>query len=1009
MKPEQKMKILHGIYSVLLVLFLLISAIPISSGTSLSVKLNYSSTLMDIGQSQVFTVNVSGGVPPYSYQWYINNNTLGISSSSYKFQPASTGNYTFYVKVTDSQGNTGTTNSVTIHVNSAMSVVKQPSPYTTDVNYYSYFSVNISGGSSPFVYFWYVYFSTYLVNITTISSSSRVCNFTYIPTIAGNLTVWVSVKDSANVSLNSSKVYLKVNPMPKPYLAPGNTILVQINEPVEFYGYVNGGTPPYNFIWYVNNTKYTNYSNIFNYTFKSQGNYTVYFVENDSVGYTSSSAIATVYVTSSPLPTIKYSATPQSNIPMNMNMSISISAYSTSGTPMWVLDDVVVGCGENYTYIPSSLGVHVFYAEIPYNYSGKNVSIPGQFWGVNVSSVPYMVSISTPKSSVDINNYIYLNISSLLGSFPVTAYSVFKIGNKFYNYSFVLYSSFMQVSIPVQANYTGTGTFYVYSTINSSENYIFIHSNTLTIKVNSVLSNLTVNYKVLWQGQDRVLINFTCSFSGGTAPYKYSWKINNLVFNVSSMNSNMTFGSYNIALTIKDYYGQSLTYTYTLNLYPPNSTIIKVSGVNKYNGIFYMNTSKLSFVVNTTSFDPMNKINYAFYNNINGSITYISNGSVSQYSNVSTVNVNGIKEYIYTYKFSLVAPKEGNYYLALISYDSIGLSSSTSIPIVYNTEQPIIGNILPALSFVQPNINFYFNNITYPVPILKIVVMGNFPNGTKEYLPPFKNTTFPLPPKNGYYNISVKVILVTGIFAVKNYTVYLDLIGVPFKASVVSYNGNEVVISISIKQVGGSTPAFYRVSTNPNFAGAQWKPFSSSISIPVSADQGTIYIQIKDSNGVVTSYSVQYALPPPAYMQYLWVIIILPILVILIIFMVVLLRRVKAKQYASSFSPVDLSNVDIAQKEKYFLEELYKEGSPRVKEFKKLLKAKYSFTEEDFDKVSKSLIEKKKIVIATDEEKKARIYPVMEELGDLTGEKNTSQPNQTEQDNQTDNQNSNQQ
>jgi len=42
-------------------------------------------------------------------------------------------------------------------------------------------------------------------------------------------------------------------------------------------------------------------------------------------------------------------------------------------------------------------------------------------------------------------------------------------------------------------------------------------------------------------------------------------------------------------------------------------------------------------------------------------------------------------------------------------------------------------------------------------------------------------------------------------------------------------------------------------------------------------------------------------------------------------------------------------------------------------------------------------------------QKKARIYPVMDELGDLTGEKNTSQPNQTEQDNQTDNQNSNQQ
>ncbi len=909
---KKNTKILLGIYSVALTLLLVTSIPSFSAGSTISATLHYSSTLMDIGQSQVLSVNVTGGVPPYSYQWYINGNLMGISSSTYKYQPASTGNYTFYVQV------------------------------------------------------------------TTISSASRNNTFTYIPTISGNLTVWVSIKDSANLTLNSSKVYFLVNTMPKPYIAPGNAIIVPVGEVSTFYGYVNGGTPPYSFVWYVNNQKFSNYSNFFNYTFQNVGKYTVYFVETDAVGYTSSSAIATVYATTSSLPSVEYSAMPQRNIVMNTNMTISVSAYTTYGVPEWVVDDNIVSVGINFTYQPTIYGEHVFYAEIPYDYSGVNVSVVGAFWSVNVTNVPYHIIISSERYA-DAGNYIYININSNLEGYPVTAYSVLRINGTYLHYTFVIYASQSNISIPVPANLTGGAVLYVYSEVSPNAYYALIHSNLVNLTINAPLSNLAIEYAVLREGSNYAVVKFSSSFVGGTSPFSYSWLINNRKFNSPSFDYNLTFGTYSITLTLTDSYGLSATNNTVLALVPPASTIERISGVHAYNGTFYINTSSLSVLVNTSSYQPVQGIKYVFFNYLNGNVSYISSGNVFSYVKSMVKENNGVKEYFYTYMFKLSIQKEGSYYIDLTTINSIGLYSNISFAVIYNTAAPVIGKILPATIYTRPIVHFYFNNITTQVPISEILVNASFPNGSTVYFPPFANATLPLPDVNGYYNISVTVVLVDGITASQNYRIYLDVRGVPFTASVVSYNGNEVTVSISPNILGSTTPEFYRVSTSPSFAGAQWQPFTRSFSVPVPNSQGTIYIQVKDSNGIVTTYSIAYSLPPPIYIQYLWLIVGMPLIIIVVIVLTAVVRGRKRKSIASKFGSVDLSSVEEAQKEKYFLEELAREGSPRTKEFKKLLKLKYNISDSDFEQVLKSLVDKKKVVVATDEEKKARIYKVVQE------------------------------
>jgi len=78
------------------------SAIP-----PLTVSINPLSASILIGQSVTFTSTVSGGYPPYSYQWYLNGNRVsGATSNTWTFTPTTSGIFYVYLNVTDGKGNT---------------------------------------------------------------------------------------------------------------------------------------------------------------------------------------------------------------------------------------------------------------------------------------------------------------------------------------------------------------------------------------------------------------------------------------------------------------------------------------------------------------------------------------------------------------------------------------------------------------------------------------------------------------------------------------------------------------------------------------------------------------------------------------------------------------------------------------------------------------------------------------------------------------------------------------
>jgi hypothetical protein len=191
----------------------------ITGGTlPLSATISPSSLTKDVGQSQLFNCNATGGTTPYSYQWYLNASAVsGANGSSWTCTFNSSGAYTVYLRVTDSAtptANTQQSNTVAITINAAPSVAASPNFSTIDFGQSQTFTSAISGGTSPYSYQWYL-------NGAPVSGATG-ASWTFTPASAGSYTVYVKVTDSVGVQAVSNTALVRVlflHP-PSPVIGP---------------------------------------------------------------------------------------------------------------------------------------------------------------------------------------------------------------------------------------------------------------------------------------------------------------------------------------------------------------------------------------------------------------------------------------------------------------------------------------------------------------------------------------------------------------------------------------------------------------------------------------------------------------------------------------------------------------------------------------------------------------------------------------------------------------------
>jgi hypothetical protein len=137
--------------------------------SALSVSVSPTSASIFEGQSVFFTSTVNGGIPPYTYQWYINGTSVpGANSNNWTFTPLTNGSYNVYLNVTDNAGTTATSNTATVTVMPPLGITRiSVDPQTIR---------DLTMGPS----------STFYINITIANVTDlKICQFnlTYDPTV----------------------------------------------------------------------------------------------------------------------------------------------------------------------------------------------------------------------------------------------------------------------------------------------------------------------------------------------------------------------------------------------------------------------------------------------------------------------------------------------------------------------------------------------------------------------------------------------------------------------------------------------------------------------------------------------------------------------------------------------------------------------------------------------------------------------------------------------------------
>jgi hypothetical protein len=182
----------------------------------------------------------------------------------------------------------GSTDGKVYAITPYVTVSVSPSPVAMDVAQSRLFTSNITHGTPPYSYQWY------LNDAQVQGASSSTWNFTL--SSSGICTVHVNVTDSDGASSKSNRAIVTVNPSPSVTISP-TFVAIDVGQSRQFTSDPPGGTSPYTYQWYLNGVAVSGAtSSAWTFTPTSAGSYTVYLNITDSAGAGSVSPTSNVTV-----------------------------------------------------------------------------------------------------------------------------------------------------------------------------------------------------------------------------------------------------------------------------------------------------------------------------------------------------------------------------------------------------------------------------------------------------------------------------------------------------------------------------------------------------------------------------------------------------------------------------------------------------------------------------------------------------------------------------------------
>jgi hypothetical protein len=262
------------------------SAVSVTVNTVPTVSVSPTSWTAYVGQSQTFSSSVSGGTLQYFYQWYLNDTAvLGATIQNWTVTPTFAGHYSVYLEVTDALNVKVQSNIVTdITVFSQPTVSISPTSAGISLGSVKIFNSTVSGGAHPYTYQWYYANGTAISGATT-SSLAYKANFT------GTYSIYLNITDSLNYKTQSNTATINVYSHLNAFISP-TQVTLYYGQSQTFSVLGNGGSAPYTYQWYINDTAIPGATNAsWTFTPRENGNYRIYANLTDSYGVEATSNV----------------------------------------------------------------------------------------------------------------------------------------------------------------------------------------------------------------------------------------------------------------------------------------------------------------------------------------------------------------------------------------------------------------------------------------------------------------------------------------------------------------------------------------------------------------------------------------------------------------------------------------------------------------------------------------------------------------------------------------------
>ncbi len=410
------------------------TAVSVTVFADPAVSVSPASVTLNVGQSQTFSANATGGSGSYSsYQWYVNGTgQSGQTAATFSYSPTASGTYQITVTVADSLNETSALSApATASVNTAPTATVSPTSWTMDLGQNKTFTASPAGGSGSYKsYQWYV---------NSVLQSGQVnSTFIYVPSSAGTYSITVTVTDSLNsTSPQSAAASVTVAASPTVSIAPAGPITMDAGQSQTFAATASGGSGTLSYQWYIDGGAVGSNSASYSYT-ASAGTHSVTCKVTDSASTpVTSPASNTVSVTVNP--TLAPPTVTPSPSTVNQGQTCSLTSSTvTTGTSPYTYQWFERAPGGSYVTAGSNSAT--------FSFATSNVTATGSWSFILQVKDNTGVSVNSSAVSVTVN-------ASLLNQFVFSSISTQTAGT-----SFSITITAKDAYGDTITNYTGTNT-----------------------------------------------------------------------------------------------------------------------------------------------------------------------------------------------------------------------------------------------------------------------------------------------------------------------------------------------------------------------------------------------------------------------------------------------------------------------------------------------------------------------------------------------------------------------